>query len=437
MQPPPQPTRARFVLLGLLCGLSFLLYLDRICIAQAAKPIQDELHISNTRWGWVLAAFTLAYSVCELPAGRLGDRHGARGVLTRIVVWWSAFTALTGAVGGFASLLATRFLFGAGEAGAYPNAARVISRWFAAGDRGRVQGVMLAASLLGGAVAPSLAQVCINALGWRRTFVVFGAAGVLWAWAFWRWFRETPGEHPSVNRLERDIIGSPGAGTTRDPIPWRRIFQSTNLLLLVSILACSSFTSYIFFGWFPKYLQEGRGVGADPSSWMASVLLAAGAVGMLAGGRLHDMLHRRGARPARCGLPLLLFAAVALAASTRIEDAWTATLVIALGYLAMNHMMPVWWITTIEVTGRHVGSVFGLLNGAAGLLGAVTSLVLFGRFADWRKAQGFTGRDQFDPFFLIAAGVLCVAALCWWFVDPAKKLEPDGPPTPRAPGIES
>src|SRR6516165_9990472 len=147
--PSPQsdvPSRARFVLVLWLCGLAGVLYLDRICMAQAVQPIQDELTISETRMSFVMMAFTLAYGLFEVPTGWLGDRVGGRRVLTRIVLWWSAFTALTGAALGFGTLLAVRFLFGAGEAGAFPNAARVISRWYPVGERGRVQGLMLTAS---------------------------------------------------------------------------------------------------------------------------------------------------------------------------------------------------------------------------------------------------------------------------------------------------
>src|SRR5438105_2384102 len=141
-----KPTCTRFVVLLYLCCLAFILYLDRVCIGQAVKPIQDELQISNTDMGYILMAFTLAYGLFEIPTGRWGDRIGARRVLARIVLWWSAFTALTGACSSFHALVVVRFLFGAGEAGAYPNVARVVARWFPFGERGRMQGLLLASS---------------------------------------------------------------------------------------------------------------------------------------------------------------------------------------------------------------------------------------------------------------------------------------------------
>jgi MFS transporter, ACS family, glucarate transporter len=144
------PTHARLVVLTLLCLLAFVLYLDRVCIGQAVGSIQDELDLSNTQMGMVLMAFTLAYGLFEVPTGRWGDRFGSRAVMVRIVIWWSAFTALTGVCTGVGTLLVVRFLFGAGEAGAYPNVARVIARWFPPRERSRVQGLFMASSLVGG-----------------------------------------------------------------------------------------------------------------------------------------------------------------------------------------------------------------------------------------------------------------------------------------------
>src|SRR5262245_11363858 len=175
MGPPESPpaSRVRFVVVLWLCGMAGVLYLDRICMGQAVEPIQRELDISNKRMSAVLMAFTLAYGLFEVPTGRLGDRLGGRRVLTRIVLWWSLFTALTGAAWGFWSLLAIRFLFGAGEAGAFPNAARIISRWFPLAERGRVQGLLLTASQLGSVVAPLLAAAVIEFMGWRWMFIAF------------------------------------------------------------------------------------------------------------------------------------------------------------------------------------------------------------------------------------------------------------------------
>src|SRR5438270_6864956 len=198
-----RPTRARFVVLGVLCLLSGILYLDRICMSAALDSIQTDLALTNTQGGYVLMAFTLAYGLFEVPTGRWGDRIGGRRVLTRIALWWSAFTALTGACTGLWTLVAVRFLFGAGEAGALPNVARVLSRWFPDEERGRAQGLLLAASSIGGALAPFLATLMVQSIGWRATFAAFGGVGAVWAAGLWGWLRGGPASHRAVDPAER------------------------------------------------------------------------------------------------------------------------------------------------------------------------------------------------------------------------------------------
>ncbi len=155
-------THVRYGVLAFLCTLAMLSYIDRICIGQAAKSVQDDLGLDKTDMAWIFNAFTLSYCLFEVPTGHWGDRYGSRGVIARIVIWWSVFTALTGAAMGFWSLLAIRFIFGAGEAGAYPNTARVVPRWFPQSSRGFARGSITFVSLVGGAIAPPLAAYLIK-----------------------------------------------------------------------------------------------------------------------------------------------------------------------------------------------------------------------------------------------------------------------------------
>jgi MFS transporter, ACS family, glucarate transporter len=136
------PTRVRGRVLGFAFFLAVVIYLDRVCISAAAPFMMDDLGLTVLQMSTVFSAFTLAYSIFEVPSGWLGDRRGPRRVLTRIVLWWSAFTMLTGAATGYRSLVAIRFLFGAGEAGAFPNLARAFSNWFPVRERGHANGVL-------------------------------------------------------------------------------------------------------------------------------------------------------------------------------------------------------------------------------------------------------------------------------------------------------
>src|SRR3954470_19865639 len=240
-------TRVRIGVMGYLCTLAFVLYIDRICIGQAGTAMKAELALSNFQWGLVGVAFQIAYAIFEPTTGHWGDRYGSRRVLTRIVLWWSAFTALTGCVwrfsaeilpgivlDGFLLLLAIRFLFGAGEAGALPNAARVIAQWFPPGRRGPAQALISTSAQIGGATAPWVAAYFIQSphIGWRLSFVIFGSLGVFWAFFFARWFRDDPATHPAVNEAERRYIA--GARTlsaddgTVHAVPWREVLRNRN-----------------------------------------------------------------------------------------------------------------------------------------------------------------------------------------------------------------
>src|SRR3989442_11571494 len=200
------PSRARFTLLRFAFALSVVTYLDRVCIATAATSIREDLHLTGVQMGWIFSTFTLAYAIFEIPSGWLGDVIGPRKVLTRIVLWWSAFTVATGTAWSYASMLSFRFLFGAGEAGAFPNSSRSFSQWFPTKERGRAHGIIFMGTRLGGALAPPLAVALIAAIGWRRSFWVFGSLGVFWGILWWRWFRDDPAKHPAVNADELQII---------------------------------------------------------------------------------------------------------------------------------------------------------------------------------------------------------------------------------------
>ena len=184
----------RHRVLGLLILLFAVVYLDRVCISVAGPRIQDDLHIDPIGWSWVTAMFTLSYCLFEIPTGALGDRIGPRRVLTRVVLWWSAFTSLTGMVWNYNLLLITRFCFGAGEAGAFPNASVVVSRWFPTTQRAGMSGVLLMASQIGGAIAPLLVVPIQIRYGWHASFYIFGMLGLIWAAVWYAWFRDSPSE---------------------------------------------------------------------------------------------------------------------------------------------------------------------------------------------------------------------------------------------------
>lgn len=461
MQPPDdpipviqKPTRARFVVLGFLCSMAFVLYLDRVCISQAQVPMQREFGLSDLHMGLVHMSFTLAYGLFEIPTGRWGDRFGSRRVLTRIVLWWSAFTALTGCVPylpysvylpydvlmvplTLAALLCVRFLFGAGEAGAIPNSARILMNWFATAERGRMQGLFQASMHVGGAVAPLVAAAIIESpLGWRGGFMIFGAVGIVWATSFYLWFRDKPGEHSAVNDAEMQIIGTPAHGSVHahEAVPWGAALRHANVWLLGIVITMSAFNSYFFFSWYSAYLQKARAVNNLTAGLLAALALAGATCGSLLGGVIADRINRFAADRYRSRRMLALSvysaAAACLYISVNVDVPWLSAVWCALACFMMFLQLPTWWACSFDVAGKHTGSIFGLLNGV-GVIGAMGSQGFFGAFADWRRSLGFEGRDQWDPAFYVSITLLLTAAFLWQFVRqrPAVGEPPNAPPS--------
>jgi sugar phosphate permease len=440
--PEGRPSYVRYGVMGYLCSLAFILYLDRVCIGQAGTEMMAELELSDTQWGIVGGAFMVAYAVFEVITGHWGDRFGSRRVLTRIVLWWSAFTALTGCVtlfsfkvsgvvifNSFLLLLLIRFLFGAGEAGALPNAARVVSRWFPPGRRGPPQMFISASAQLGGAVAPTVASFLIETeeVGWRGAFMLFGSLGLVWAWFFARWFRDDPAEHPFVNAAELRYITAdvPATNTPHPAIPWHQVLRSANVWLLGIALACSSFYSYMLFLWFPTYLKKGRGVGEIASGFLSSLPLLLGVCGVLLGGYLGDWLSARlgSRRRALRGMGVLGMGlgSVFVGSSMFADDARLAALLCAVGFFFADIALAAWWATVGHIGGRHLGAIFGLCN-MLGIFGGLVSQVGLGMFVDFMRSQGHSGREQWDPAFYLFGGALMLGACCWLFIDPERPV---------------
>src|SRR4051794_1905317 len=201
-----KPTRTRHLVLVFAATLSVITFVDRVCISKFSRNIQSDLQLSDVQMGWVFAAFAWAYALFEIPGGWLGDKIGPRKVLMRVVMMWSFFTAATGWAWNLASLLVTRFLFGAGGAGCFPNLAKMFTNWLPCRERSRAVGVMWLSARWGGAFTPLLVVWVFSLMSWRRAFGLFGLIGIVWAvWFYW-WYRDNPRDHKSVNAGEFELL---------------------------------------------------------------------------------------------------------------------------------------------------------------------------------------------------------------------------------------
>jgi MFS family permease len=458
--PLQQPTQVRYGVLGFACALSMITYLDRVCIASAASLIKESLGLDDVAdLKMAFTAFALAYAVFEIPSGWLGDMFGPRNVLIRIVLWWSVFTALTGFAGmslgglvfGLGLLVGVRFLFGMGEAGAYPNITRALHNWFPFPERGFAQGMVWMSGRLMGGLTPLVWLVLVVDLGvwWRALFWVFGGVGVVWCVWFALWFRNRPEENPHVSPGELQLIRASRAESEAGHagVPWGRLLGSANLWCLCLMYFCASYGWYINITYLPDMLDQ---QGVDKESYVGALYkggpLWVGAISCLVGGWLTDWFIRRtGNRKwgrrlfgtvghSLCAVclfgcvfgnnnPFLLFLAISLA--TFFND------------LTMGPA----WATCQDIGRRYAAIVAGTMNTIGNLGGAaagwVTGLILHQSLTDYAASVGKTIQQLtpaekaignwpgFQVNFAMFAAAYLIAALLWLRVDATKPVVPE------------
>ncbi len=414
-----KPTRTRHVVLWLTVIAYMITYMDRAVISTAVPFIQKDLHLDTVTMGWVISSFYVGYSLFQIPGGWLGDKIGPRRALTVIVTWWSLFISLTAMSWNAASLLAFRFLFGVGEAGAFPTATRSLSRWMLPAERAYAQGITHAGSRLGGAITPAIVTWIIAMYDWRTAFVAFGVLGVIWAVGWFVYYRDMPDQHSGVNKTELELIhkglGAPKTRLTQS-VPWRQILSSrtVHVLSCMYFLYGMSFTFYL--NWFPTYLKEHRGMTLKEMGIYASLPLLAGSLGNLLGGLASDYVAHRtqNLRLARraVGFFGFLLAAAGIVPAALTADPKTCVAYTCLGMLGLELTVAVSWAIPLDIGADFAGSVSALMS-MCGNIGGTISPVLMAYLA--------TSYNWDVPFLLTA--IFCVAAaLLYLRIDATRKI---------------
>jgi MFS family permease len=405
---------ARPKLLSLIFTLTVITYLDRLCISAAMPTIAAEFHFTPDQKGWIFSAFTIAYAAFEIPSGWLGDRFGPRLALTRIVLWWSAFTMLTGAAMGFWSLLIVRFLFGAGEAGAFPNIARTVSQWFPAREQGRAMSVSFVGLAVGSALTAPVVFTLLDHQSWRWTFVEFGVLGLLWCAVWHRWFRDRPEDHPAVTEAELQLIRADRpVAAQASPVSWTRMFASRNMFFICLQYFAYAYGLYFYITWLPTYLIEALGFERGAAKWLAALPWLLSIPTFAFSGWLTDYLARRtgNLKLARCGIGVAGYATsgLILLVVPQIRDRWLAAGVLAVAFCFQTLVVSPAWAVCLDVGRRYAGVVTGFMNTVGNVGGALSPLVV-GYVV---KASG-----SWAPPFYVMAAVFSFGVVMWLLVDP-------------------
>ncbi|MCW5982930.1 MAG: MFS transporter [Bryobacteraceae bacterium] len=414
-----RPTRARHWVIVFAVTLAVLAYIDRVCISQAAPIMMHDLGLSRVQMGWVFSAFALAYALFEIPGGWLGDRMGPRRVLMRIVIWWSAFTALTGAVSNYVVLLIVRFMFGAGEAGCFPNLTKSFTIWLPERERVRAQGIMWMFARWGGAFTPPLVIFVFSFMSWRWAFGLFGALGIIWAVFFYRWFRDNPANHKSVNAAELALLeGSEHLASGHGDVPWGKLATYRTAWMLWAQYFFVSYPWYFFITWLPSYLQEYRGLSPEVSAGYAIFPLLFGGCGCLISGLLLPKLEKRvGMSVGRRVMAIIGFAgaAVFMALHTQFDAILPAMIAMGMASFCNDLTMPPAWGACMDVGGKYAGTLAGSMNMMGNMAGFAAPAM-----GGWIVQQ--TG-GNWNVFLYVMAGMYVLGGLCWPFIDPVTPLE--------------
>jgi MFS family permease len=414
-----RPTHVRHVVLAMTVAAYMITYMDRTVISSATPVIQKEFGFSLITMGWILASFNWAYALFQVPGGWLGDRIGPRRALTLIVTWWSVFTSATALGWNAASMIAIRFLFGMGEAGAFPTATRSLSRWLLPGERGFAQGITHAGSRLGAALTPPVVVLLMVRYGWRTAFVAFGGLGLLWAAAWFLYYRDTPEQHSGVNIGERELIHS----STRGPrarigaaVPWRSILSSPLLWYLSLMYFCYNYCLNTYLNWFPTYLKDFRGYSLKQMGFYASLPLLAATVGDVAGGWLSDILLRRTGNVKRSrrlvSVAGFLIAAGGILPATLTADPKTCVIFSCVAFFGLETTVGVSWAIPLDVGGDYAGSVSSVMNMWGNIGGAIAPTAL----AYLVKGYGW------NVPFLVASALCLIAAALHSKIDAGKRI---------------
>jgi len=417
MEPPA--TRVRYKVVGLAVALAMVTYLDRACLATLAPDIMRDLSLSKNQMSWVYSAFAMAYAFFEIPTAWLADRSGTRSMLTRIVLWWSAFTMATAAAFNFASLVVTRFLFGAGEAGAWPSVALTFSRWVPQAERGMIQGIFFAGAHLAAGLTPLIVLALLPFVGWRAVFLIFGGLGVVWSVIWYRWFRNDPSEHSEVNAAElaqitagRGPAGSHHAGGAY----WRRLLSHRNTLLLCLMYFPNSSAFYFCITWLPTYLKERHGFNAASLGFFAGLPLILCVFGDLFGGATTDYLAKRfGLRVGRTlvGAVGYVLAGGAMIMAGVVQHPVLAIVLISVALTGSMFTLGAAWGTCLDVGGQHVGVVSAAMNTSGQIGGVINPLMvtfLLAKYSSWNA-----------PLFAMGTTFL-VGAVCWVLINPRDRI---------------
>ena len=401
--------------------LAMIVLFDRILISVAKDPIASDLSLNDKQMGWVLSIFALGYALFQTPSGFLADKLGARRVLTAVVSLWSFFTALSGAVWNFGSLMIVRFLFGMGEAGAFPSMARAIFKWIPIKERGIVNGINFSGGRIGAAIALPLVAGLIEFTSWRMSFVILGIIGIVWAVIWYFWFRDSPSEHPGISEKElryiEENVQQPAAASENEKISFGKMFKSKTMWLIMGQYFSSNFTFFFCLTWLFPHLKATYNLESIEAGFYASAPLIFGALGNWVSGWMVDFIYKKKRWELSRKLPAIIgfsLATIGIIASVYMKEVTGAVIFISIAVFGADMTLSPSWSACVDIGKEHSGTVSGTMN-MAGNLGSFFTALAFPYLLSITASA--------TPFFFVAGALNLIAIVMWLAIKPQKALK--------------
>ena len=414
----PRGRNWRWAIIAALCCLTIANYLDRGNLSVAAPVIMRDLGISNTMMGVVLSAFVWPYAIMNLPSGWLVDRFGARMLLTVAAGLWSIVAALTGLATTVTQFVGLRVVLGISEAPLFPAALKATNAWFPAHEKAAAISTYIAATQVGLAIAPPIATALMLSFGWPVMFVIIGGLGLLTAIGWAVLYRE-PSRHGRVSSEELDYIraGQPASRPdSAEPLTaaeWSGLFRHQSIWVMIVGGFCLQYTFWFYISWLPTYFERVQHFTISRAGYLSALPFIAGAVGVLTGGRISDLLVRRRvpsfvARRAVVATGALLTAA-AMVATVFSPSPAVAVALLTIGMFTYSTSSGCYWtLATDVVTSERCVASVGSIQNFGGFLGGAVAPIATGVIVD--RLGGF------DVAILVAAALALVSAVLYGIV---------------------
>lgn len=419
------PTHKRYILIALLFFHTVHTYMDRICISAASGDIKSDLGLSDQMMGYIFGIFAFGYALFQIPSGWIADYYGPKKALTWVVMAWSSFTALSGAAWNAVSMLLFRFLFGVGEAGAFPGATRAFYNWIPAKERGLANGIFHSGARFGAAASLFIFPFLIQSIGWRLTFLLNGAIGIVWVVIWVLWFKDKPSQNKNVSPEELSFIeaGITESAKAEGKTPLAAVLTSGNVLMLMFQYAASNITFFISFTWLLPYLVSQW--GADAAIY-APIPLVFGVLAQWTAGFLITFVYEKGYPslsrkiPAVVGFSIAVLGLVLLAFVDHLS-ALSFVLLFSVAVFGVEMTISPSWSVCMDIGGDKSGTVSATMN-MVGNIGSAVSAIIFPFFVAHVGIPSLgisTGTAK--SFFLFAAGMNVLAIGAWLYVSPGRR----------------